>query len=179
MVKDRGAVAQDNVTKNLSYLVVGEQRTDEKSSKEKIAEKFIESGSGLKIISEKDFAAMVKEADARAASAGPSVEREASEARPATVVADSAPSGAAAFALAPAAVAPSPKAPAAYTAKPAARAPSKPKASELEARPLKDDPEPDRRKEDPMLLALLGGIRARTTSAEPTKSSDESDEDPK
>ncbi len=179
MVKDRGAVAQDNVTKNLSYLVVGEQRTDEKSSKEKIAEKFIESGSSLKIISEKDFAAMVKEADARAASEGPSVEREASEARPATAVAEREPGGAAAFALAPPVVAPSAKAPAAYTAKPAGRAPSKPKASELEARPLKDDPEPDRRKEDPMLLALLGGIRARTTSAEPTKSSDESDEDPK
>jgi DNA ligase (NAD+) len=67
LVKDRGGIAQDNVTRALHFLVVGDQRTDEKSTKEKTAEKFIEQGAPLRILREKEFLALVKEADARAA----------------------------------------------------------------------------------------------------------------
>jgi DNA ligase (NAD+) len=68
MVKDRGAIAADTVTKQLHYLVVGGQRTEEKSSKEKLADKWIEQGAKLQVIDEKTFLAMVREADDRAKS---------------------------------------------------------------------------------------------------------------
>ncbi|MFO0557720.1 MAG: NAD-dependent DNA ligase LigA [Polyangiales bacterium] len=185
MVKDRGGLAQDNVTKNLSYLVVGEQRTDEKSSKEKIAEKFIEAGASIEVISEKAFVAMVKEADERAKTgASVAVPEVIDDDGPAVAPAHKEPARTAHHAT--------PEAKPLTLASPAAPKPAptkspthksahgKPKASELEARELKDDPEPDRRKEDPMFLALLGGIRAKTAAveSEPTKSSDDkSDED--
>lgn len=63
MVKDRGGIAAENVTKHLNYLVVGGQRTEEKSSKEKTADKWIEQGAKITIIDEKSFLAMVREAD--------------------------------------------------------------------------------------------------------------------
>lgn len=174
MVKDRGGVAQDNVTKNLDYLVVGEQRTDEKSSKEKVAEKFIEAGATIRVISERDFLAFVKDADARGADEPP--------AAPAPTKSTDAPSPTSATPrepAAPTASAPSPAARPLTLESPAAparahtksSAPAKLKASDLAPRELKDDPEPDRRKEDPMLLALLGGIRARTAPAD--KASDD------
>jgi hypothetical protein len=68
MVKDRGGLVQDHVTKNLHYLVVGAQRTDARSSKEKMAEKLIESGAPIQVIGEKDFIAMINAADERAKS---------------------------------------------------------------------------------------------------------------
>lgn len=158
MVKDRGAIAAENVTRALRYLVVGEQRTEEKSSKEKLAEKLIEAGAPLEIISEKAFLAMVKAADERGASPEPtsSIEPTPSAASAAPLVLERAP-----------AVAPR-TAPASTP-----RSGARPKASELAPRELKDDPEPDRRKEDPMLLAFLGGIRARTTSESAESDSEE------
>jgi DNA ligase (NAD+) len=185
MVKDRGGVAQDNVTKTLDYLVVGEHRTDEKSSKEKIAEKFIEAGAKIQVISERDFLAQVKEADARAGDAPPepaatalasTVESSAPTPRPSPALSGPAPTSASASS-APAPSGPREPAPPAALKLESPRAPasahgptkSKPlRASDLAPRELKDDPEPDRRKEDPMLLALLGGIRARTAPKDDT-----------
>lgn len=227
MVKDRGGVAQDAVTKSLDYLVVGEQRTDEKSSKEKVAEKLIEQGAKLRILSEKEFVAMVRDADERAkraASTGPSDEASTAIATPPPLHAVEGPSatpaeshgergaktavehsakdrahgplgvlhGGPSPARSPAVephgrrTEPEPLAlrPTEARAKPSApssdaAATTKLRASDMAPRALKDDPEPDRRKEDPMLLALLGSIRARTSAAAREDSPSEPDGSPR
>jgi DNA ligase (NAD+) len=171
LVKDRGGVAQDNVTKNLTFLVVGDHRTEEKSSKEKVADKFIEQGARIQVITEKAFLALVKEADERAASAPPSAPvSESPSVSASTPVSASAPVRAPtsaghtapsspAYALRP------PASPAAHAGRSAAPKATSPASPPLESRPLRDDPEPDRRKEDPTFLAFFGAIRARTAAA--------------
>lgn len=56
-----GGAAPDSVTKNTSYLVIGDDKSEgKKSSKEKTADKLVASGAALKIISESEFLAMVE-----------------------------------------------------------------------------------------------------------------------
>ena len=58
MVFKYGGVNASGVNKNLDYLVVGTGK-GAKSSKQKKAEKLVDGGAKLKIISETDFIAMI------------------------------------------------------------------------------------------------------------------------
>ncbi|MCA9670341.1 MAG: NAD-dependent DNA ligase LigA [Myxococcales bacterium] len=64
LVKERGGEAPAGVTKELSYLVVGDGKEDKKSSKQKKAEKYVAEGCELKIISESEFKQMLEQDDA-------------------------------------------------------------------------------------------------------------------
>jgi DNA ligase (NAD+) len=165
LVKDRGGIAQDNVTRGLTFLVVGDQRTEEKSTKEKTAEKFIEQGASLRVLREKEFLALVKEADVRAADPAP--------AAPPAPPASPAPPSLPASSVPPASVPPSlltpvtPSVPASsIVGRPVAAPVARPVEPPRERRPLIEDPAPDRRKQDPTFLALFGALRARAAAVE-------------
>jgi DNA ligase (NAD+) len=64
-VQARGGDVLSSVTKNLTYLVVGADKSDAKSSKEKAAEKLLKDGAPLRVITEAEFLAMLEEVDAR------------------------------------------------------------------------------------------------------------------
>jgi DNA ligase (NAD+) len=59
-VEEHGGVSASGVSKNLDYLVVGAGK-GAKSSKQKKAEKLVEGGASLKVISEEEFLAMIGE----------------------------------------------------------------------------------------------------------------------
>jgi DNA ligase (NAD+) len=60
-VEALGGTAPDAVSKNTTYLVVGDDKSDgKKSTKEKTAEKLIAAGATLKIVSESDFLARIE-----------------------------------------------------------------------------------------------------------------------
>lgn len=63
-VASLGGAALDSVNKALTYLVVGDQKTADKSTKQKAAEKHIAAGASIKVISESDFLVMVDAARA-------------------------------------------------------------------------------------------------------------------
>ena len=67
LVKKLGGTALDAVNKTLSFLVVGDKKTPEKSTKQKAAEKLVTQGIGIQVITETAFLEMVKaaETDAR------------------------------------------------------------------------------------------------------------------
>ena len=61
-VEELGGVAADSVSRTLSYLVVGDDKSGAKSTKEKAAEKLLGDGGALKVISETEFLKMVESA---------------------------------------------------------------------------------------------------------------------
>ncbi|MDP3274492.1 MAG: NAD-dependent DNA ligase LigA [Deltaproteobacteria bacterium] len=63
LVKDRGGMCPPSVTKSLTFLVVGDVRDGDKSSKHKAAEKLIESGGSIRVITEREFLSLIKEVD--------------------------------------------------------------------------------------------------------------------
>jgi DNA ligase (NAD+) len=63
-VKKLGGTAPDSVNKTVTYLVVGDDKSDgKKSTKEKAADKLVAAGGAIKIISESDFLLMTAEED--------------------------------------------------------------------------------------------------------------------
>jgi DNA ligase (NAD+) len=60
MVRKHGGSTADSVSKTLTYLVVGNDKSGPQSSKEKAAQKVIAAGAPLKVISETEFLAMAK-----------------------------------------------------------------------------------------------------------------------
>ena len=62
LVKKLGGTALDAVSKTLTYLVVGDKKTPEKSTKQKAAEKLVGQGIGILVITESAFLDMVKSA---------------------------------------------------------------------------------------------------------------------
>jgi DNA ligase (NAD+) len=72
LVRSLGGAALDAVNKTLTFLVVGDKKTEEKSAKQKAAEKLIAQGAPIQVISESAFLAKVeaaKQGDAYGASA--------------------------------------------------------------------------------------------------------------
>ena len=61
-VQARGGDVHSSVTKNLTYLVVGADKSGAKSTKEKAAEKLLKEGAPLQVIGESEFLAMLQEA---------------------------------------------------------------------------------------------------------------------
>jgi len=61
-VQERGGDVLSSVTKTLTYLVVGADKSGAKSSKEKAADKLLKDGAALRVISEGEFLAMLEEA---------------------------------------------------------------------------------------------------------------------
>jgi DNA ligase (NAD+) len=55
MVKDHGGEAPGGVTRDLTYLVIGDGKEGKKSSKQLKAEKYIAEGAGIRIITETEF----------------------------------------------------------------------------------------------------------------------------
>jgi BRCT domain type II-containing protein len=67
LVKKLGGTALDAVNKTLTYLVVGDKKTPEKSTKQKAAEKLVGQGIGIQVITESAFLEMAKAAEANRA----------------------------------------------------------------------------------------------------------------
>ena len=61
-VQERGGDVLSSVTKNLTFLVVGADKTGPKSTKEKAAEKLLKEGAPLRVLSEEEFLAMLASA---------------------------------------------------------------------------------------------------------------------
>ncbi|RYE83699.1 MAG: hypothetical protein EOO75_19010 [Myxococcales bacterium] len=67
-VEGLGGSVGDAVSKNTTYLVIGDDRSDgKKSTKEKAADKLVAAGAPLKIITESDFLARVEALETPAA----------------------------------------------------------------------------------------------------------------
>ncbi len=64
VVKRLGGTSLDAVSKQLTFLVVGDKKTPEKSTKQKAAEKLVGQGVAIKVITESEFLEMVREAEA-------------------------------------------------------------------------------------------------------------------
>lgn len=62
LVQALGGTALDTVTRNLTFLVVGDDRGEAKSSKLKTAEKYIAQGAPIRIITEREFLQKVEQA---------------------------------------------------------------------------------------------------------------------
>ncbi len=60
-VQARAGDVHSSVTKNLTYLVVGADKSGPKSTKEKAAEKLLKDGATLRVIDEAEFLAMLDE----------------------------------------------------------------------------------------------------------------------
>lgn len=60
MIERLGGTALDAVSKNLTFLVVGDKKTPEKSAKQKAAEKLVAQGGALQVITESTFLEMVR-----------------------------------------------------------------------------------------------------------------------
>jgi DNA ligase (NAD+) len=75
-VRERGGDVLSSVTKALTYLVVGADKSGPKSTKEKAADKQIKEGAPLKILSEEAFLAMLDGAEPIAAAMPAAVEAE-------------------------------------------------------------------------------------------------------
>ena len=63
LIRSRGGIPQENVTKETDYLVVGHYRKHTiiggKSNKRRLAERYIRQGCGIKIIKEEQFLPML------------------------------------------------------------------------------------------------------------------------
>ena len=63
LIRSRGGIPQENVTKETDYLVVGHYRKNTiiggKSNKRLLAERYIRQGCGIKIIKEEQFLPML------------------------------------------------------------------------------------------------------------------------
>ena len=60
LVRQHGGAPLDSVSKALTHLVVGDDKSGPKSSKEKAAEKLLAAGAPLKVVSETEFLAMIR-----------------------------------------------------------------------------------------------------------------------